>query len=113
MAQTGVLTRQATRSAASSQVTVLRIVIILALLAAWELLARSGLLFEDVVPPLVRIVQAMIQLLSSSIFYQNLWVTALEVFFALTIGGTAGIVVGIAVGGSAFMTRAYEAYLYY
>ena len=113
MAQTGVLTRQATGSVAPSQVTALRIVIILALLATWELLARSGLLFEDVVPPLFRILQAMIQLLSSSVFYQNLWVTALEVFFALTIGGAAGIVVGIAVGGSPFMTRAYEAYLYY
>jgi NitT/TauT family transport system permease protein len=113
MAQTGILTSRPAGAASLSQVTLVRVLLIVGLLGAWELLARSGLLFQDVVPPLFRIVEAVARLLSSPVFYQNLWVTALEVILALAIGGSAGIVVGIVVGGNRFLTRAYEAYLYY
>jgi ABC-type nitrate/sulfonate/bicarbonate transport system permease component len=113
MAQTGALTRPAAGTTAQSTLTLLRAGIVVVLLAAWELLARSGLLFQDVVPPLFNILSAMGRLLTELSFYQNLWVTAVEVFFALAIGGLAGITVGIVVGGSPFLTRAYESYLYY
>jgi ABC-type nitrate/sulfonate/bicarbonate transport system permease component len=103
----------AARSPALDPVWTLRLAIIAAILIAWELLARSGLLFQDVVPSLVQIAVALGHLLISSAFYANLGVTALEVGLSMLIGGGAGLATGIIIGGSSFLTRAYEPYLYY
>lgn len=101
------------RSTAIDPVWVLRLAIIATVLVGWELLARSGLLFQDVVPSLVKIAAALGRLLLSAEFYANLGVTAMEVALAMLIGGGAGLAAGILIGGSRFLTRAYEPYLYY
>lgn len=111
MAQTPRLT--AARATAIDPVWTVRLVIIVTLLVAWELLARSGLLFQDVVPSLVKIAIALGHLLINPAFWSNLGVTAVEVGLAMAIGGGAGLATGIAVGGSRFLTRAYEPYIYY
>jgi NitT/TauT family transport system permease protein len=94
-------------------VTLLRVGIITGVLVFWELLARSGLLYRDVVPSLVAIGAALVKLLSTSDFYWNLWVTTSEVGTALLIGGVSGVVVGLVLGGSRLLSKAYEPYLYY
>jgi NitT/TauT family transport system permease protein len=99
--------------AEARRVWALRLGIIAAVLVLWELLARSGLLFEDVVPPLLKIGGALLNLLGSGAFYANFGVTAGEVAGAMIIGGLTGLAAGIAVGGSPFLTRAYEPFLYY
>jgi len=83
------------------------------LAAVWEATARSGLLLRDVVPSLVSIVAAMGRLLATPAFYANLQVTAWEVLASLALGTAAGLVVGIALGASRFLARAYEPYVYY
>ena len=55
MATTDRLTRTAAAEPLVSPVTLLRIAIILAVLAIWEFLAHSGLLYRDVVPSLFAI----------------------------------------------------------
>src|SRR5262249_58173132 len=94
-------------------VTGVRIVIIVAVLAAWEALAVSGLLYRDVVPSLGAISKALYATLADPTFYFHLGTTAYEIGIAMVIGGLSGLAVGIALGGSKFMARAYEAYLYY
>jgi len=96
-----------------SAVTLLRVVLVLALLAIWEFLSRSGWLYRDVVPSLLSIGKALVTLLSSGEYYYNLGVTAAEVAAALAIGGGSGIVVGLLLGGNRFLSRAFEIYLYY
>src|SRR5262249_18274671 len=96
-----------------SPVTGLRIVIIVAVLAAWEALAASGLLYRDVVPSLGAIGKALYATLSDPTFYFHLGTTAYEIGIAMVIGGLTGLAVGIVLGGRKFMARAYEAYLYY
>jgi NitT/TauT family transport system permease protein len=91
----------------------LRIGIIAALLVGWEALAASGLLYRDVVPSLFAIGKALATTLGDPGFYLNLGTTAYEIAIALLIGGVSGLAVGIVLGGSRFMSRAYEAYLYY
>lgn len=91
----------------------LRFAIIASILLGWEALARSGLLFQDVVPSLLKIAAALGRLLVSTEFYVNLGVTAMEVGIALVIGGGIGLATGIVIGGSRFLTRAYEPFLYY
>ena len=91
----------------------LRILIIVAVLAGWEGLAASGLLYRDVVPSLGAIGKALIATLREPAFYLHLGTTAYEIGLAMLIGGLSGLAVGIALGASPLMSRAYEAFLYY
>jgi ABC-type nitrate/sulfonate/bicarbonate transport system permease component len=90
-----------------------RIAIVLVALLTWEGLARSGWLYRDVVPSLIAIGRAVIDLLSSGEYYFNLGVTAGEIGVALTLGGLSGLVVGIALGANRYLSKAFESYLYY
>jgi ABC-type nitrate/sulfonate/bicarbonate transport system permease component len=94
-------------------VALLRAVIVLAILLIWQALAVSGLFYRDVVPSLSQIAAALVKLLAGGAFYWNLWVTLDEIAFALVIGGLAGLVVGLIIGGNKFIAKAFEPYLYY
>jgi ABC-type nitrate/sulfonate/bicarbonate transport system permease component len=96
-----------------SPVARLRIAIIVAILAAWEIVAVSGLLFRDVVPSWQRIAMALIETLSEASFYFHLWATAYEIAVGLAIGGSAGLAVGILLGANRLLGRAFESFLYY
>src|SRR5262245_53121335 len=113
MAETGRLTIAPTLRWRGDPVLALRIAIILAVLVLWEAVAASGLLYRDVVPSLLAIGRALVKLLSNPEYYWNLGVTAGEVGTALVIGGLSGLIVGLVLGGSRFLTKAYEPYLYY
>lgn len=113
MAETGRLRQAAATTPLIGPVALLRTAIVLTLLAAWEFLAHSGWLYRDVVPSLLSIGRAIVNLLSRPDYYYNLGVTAGEIGMALLIGGTSGLVIGILLGASRFLSKAYEPYLYY
>jgi NitT/TauT family transport system permease protein len=96
-----------------SSVTLLRLAIVLCLLAAWEIMADSGLFYRGVLPPLPMIGAALAKLLSTGDFYWNVGVTAQEIAIGLAIGGICGLVVGLIIGGNRFIAQAFEPYLYY
>jgi NitT/TauT family transport system permease protein len=95
------------------RVWALRFAIVAVVLAGWEALAMSGLLFRDVVPSLASIGAAVVRLLGTSEFYANLGVTAGEIGFAMAIGGFAGLATGILLGANRFLSRAFESLLLY
>lgn len=101
------------RDKPARDVLVVRIAIIAVVLVSWEALSRSGLLYRDVVPSLIAIADALGKLLARPDFYANLGVTAVEVATGLGIGGGAGLLTGLVLGGSPFFARAFEAYIYY
>ncbi len=94
-------------------VLLLRVAIVVTVLLVWEALARSGLLYRDVVPSLVAIAAAIIKLLSTPEFYWNLGVTTAEIGVGLAVGGLTGLAVGIALGANRLLGRSFEPYLYY
>jgi ABC-type nitrate/sulfonate/bicarbonate transport system permease component len=96
-----------------SPVTLVRAVIVLTALAAWQLMAISGLFYNDAVPGLPKIGAALVKLLSHADFYWNLWATVQEVAVGLLIGGVLGLVAGLVVGANQFLAKAFEPYLYY
>lgn len=104
---------RAGRTNEARAVRLTRIAIVVSVLAVWELLARSGLLYRDVVPSLVLIGRELAHLLIEPAFYANLGVTAGEVALATLVGGGGGIAVGIALGRNPFLQRAYEPLLHY
>ena len=95
------------------RVLAIRATIVVVILAAWQAVAASGLLFRDVVPTLWVIARAVVRLLADTAFWTNLGVTALEVAAALAVGGLAGLAVGIVLGANRFLSRAYEGFVYY
>jgi ABC-type nitrate/sulfonate/bicarbonate transport system permease component len=98
---------------AQRRVLATRLAVAGSVLALWEGLARSGLLFEGVVPKLWVIGRGLADLLTAPAFYANLQVTAGEVATALAIGGAAGLVAGLVLGASRFLGQAFEPGLYY
>ena len=134
MATTGNLTA-IPRAAAPlvSPVTLLRIALLVAIVAIWEAVAASGLLFRDVVPSLLTISGALIRILTHQDFqlqlglgnggtaldvmipefYRHLWVTIGEVGTAMTIGGLSGLAAGLLLGANPFLSGAFERFLYY
>ncbi len=113
MAETGRLRQSAAASPLIGPVALLRIGIVLTLLAVWEFLSHSGWLYRDVVPSLLSIARAIIDLLLHQEYYYNLAVTAGEIGLALLIGGGSGLVVGLVLGANRFLSKAFEPYLYY
>jgi NitT/TauT family transport system permease protein len=111
MAETGRLTSPAAPLLAP--VTLVRVAIIAAVLVTWEALAASGLLFRDVVPSLIVIGRALVELLMDKTYYWHLGVTAGEIVTALLIGGLSGLAVGILLGSNRLLSSAFEAFLYY
>lgn len=96
-----------------SPVAMLRIVIVVTLLALWQALSLSGLLYRDVVPSLFAIARALVLTLADRSFYNNLAVTSFEILTGLAIGGGLGLACGVALGANRFLSRAFEPYLYY
>lgn len=113
MADTGRLSRPAPLPAWAEPVTLVRAAIIATLLVLWEAVARSGLLYRDVVPSLVAIGGAVAKLLAAPDFYGNLAVTAGEVGSGLVTGGLTGLLTGLVLGSNRLLSKAFEPYLYY
>jgi len=111
MAATGLIATAPTTD--TRRVAVVRVIILAGLLGGWEALARSGLLFRDVVPPLEAIGRALIRILAGADFYANLAATVAEIGVAMLIGGLGGLAVGILLGSNRFASRAYESLIYY
>ena len=80
-----------TASPSMRQVTMLRIAIVALILAIWETVSASGLLFRDVVPSLVAIGNAIGSLLVGPDFYSNLGITASEIGVGLLIRGLGSL----------------------
>jgi NitT/TauT family transport system permease protein len=96
-----------------SAVTMVRVVIVLTVLVIWQLMAISGLFYNEVVPTLQKIGAALVKLLSHQDFYWNAWYTVDEIAVGLTIGGVTGVIAGLIVGANPFIGKAFEPYLYY
>ena len=71
-------------------------------------LARSGLLYEDVVPPLAAILKALVEEILSARLYANAWVTLLEVISGMVIATVLGVAAGILFGARRYLGRAVE-----
>jgi NitT/TauT family transport system permease protein len=83
-------------------VTAIRLTTLIVTLAVWELVSRSGWLYEDVVPPLEKIALALGRLLIDPLTYRHLAVTATEVTAGFALGLAAGTVFGLVAGARRF-----------
>lgn len=89
----------------------IRLATLAVLLGLWELVARSGWLYQDVVPPLASIGAAFLRLLAERETWRHLGVTAWEVGAGLAIGYAAGVAFGLACGARRFFGEAVAPYV--
>jgi ABC-type nitrate/sulfonate/bicarbonate transport system permease component len=113
MAATGRMIARAAPRRLHDPVLLVRVAIIVAVLAIWQGLAVSGLLYRDVVPRLDVIAAALWTLLAARETWWHFGVTGEEIAVGLAIGGLSGLVAGLVLGANRLLARAYEAYLYY
>lgn len=99
--------------AGMDRIVVIRAVTIVVLLVLWELTARSGYLYQDVVPTLGAIAGGIFEILGNPQFYGHLQVTVMEIVLALAFGGFLGVVVGIVIGANPFVGKVFEPLIYY
>jgi ABC-type nitrate/sulfonate/bicarbonate transport system permease component len=89
----------------------LQLVSLVAVVALWEIVAASELLYRGVVPSLLLMAAAFVHLIGNAQFWLNLAITAVEIASAIVIGGCAGMLVGLVLGASRFLGTAFEPYL--
>jgi ABC-type nitrate/sulfonate/bicarbonate transport system permease component len=99
------------RTLAIDRGLVVQVATLIALMALWEAIGASGLLYKGVIPSLLHIAEALLALLGSSRFWFNLSVSGMEIGLAMAIGGCLGIIVGLALGGNRFIGAAFEPYV--
>lgn len=93
---------------AATQIRLLTLVVIL---ATWELVARSGLLYQDVVPSLIKIVAAFFRMLVDPLTWKHFAVSAWEIGAGLTIGYILGVLFGLVAGTRRFFGAAVAPYV--
>jgi NitT/TauT family transport system permease protein len=84
---------------------------VVAVLGAYEALARSHLLYAGVVPPVWDIGVALATQLRDPAMYANLAVSLAEIAAGFAIATAAGVLVGIAVGARPWLREAAGPYL--
>jgi len=89
----------------------IRIVTLLGAWLAWEALARSGLVFQGVVPSSLTVLGSAAEQLADPAFYGHLWRSAYEILSGFTIGTLSGIAIGLAMGLSNFLGRMLHPWL--
>jgi NitT/TauT family transport system permease protein len=89
----------------------IRLCTVLMCLAAWEVVARSGLLYYGVVPSAVSVVTAVVQEITGRTFYWHLGITFAEVGVGFAVGGFIGVALGILFGARRFLGRAVDPYI--
>jgi ABC-type nitrate/sulfonate/bicarbonate transport system permease component len=100
-----------TAAAAPTRIAAIRIATLVTLAAVWEAVGRSGLIYQDVIPPLTAIAAALVEEISAPRFYLHLGVTALEVALGFAIAAISGVALGLAFGVRRYLGNATDPYV--
>ena len=91
--------------------TQIRLLTLVSILIVWEVVARSGLLYEDVVPSLLKIAKAFGLMLIDPTTWKHFAVSAWEIGAGLTIGYVLGVLFGLVAGTRRFFGAAVAPYV--
>lgn len=89
----------------------IRLLTVVTALVVYEIVARSGVLYQGVLPPLWRIGVGIVDAVTAASTYANLAVTASEVTIGFAVGTSAGIAVGLLTGSRPWVGAAVGPYL--
>ncbi|HSR55785.1 MAG TPA: ABC transporter permease, partial [Alphaproteobacteria bacterium] len=89
----------------------IQIFTLLGIWVVWEMLARSGMFYRDIVPSSFKVFAALGRHLVDGSFYVHLGTTAYEVVVGFTIGSLIGVGLGILFGVKRFLGRVMDGYI--
>lgn len=107
------MTRIRSSRADVHQVKRLQLSTFVVLVIGYEALARSGLLYKDVVPTLKAIAFAFVDLITNGEFYLHLSTTLLELTLAFLIGTLIGVITGIVFGLARIVGESLDPWVHY
>ena len=115
MAQAGVIAKSdAAKPVGGASIARIRVVTVIAIIAAWEGLALLGsmeILYGDVIPSSWKIALAIWNEIISPGFYRDLGITFAEHIVGFTVGSIIALAVGIAMGINPLLRGALEPYI--
>ena len=95
------------------RITRIRLVTIVLILVAYEIVAQSGIFFEDVVPSSLAVLAALAHTLADPGFYPHLGRTALQVLIGFPLGVLLGVATGIILGMSRTLAAIFNPWVQY
>ncbi|HMK78028.1 MAG TPA: ABC transporter permease subunit [Xanthobacteraceae bacterium] len=91
----------------------IRLLLLALVLAAWEMLPRSGIVDPMLLPPLGDVLTTLIDLIGRSQVHEAILVTALEVIVAFAIAVPLGALIGVAIAESDYFGQIFKPLLFY
>lgn len=95
------------------KITTIRLGTVAALIAVWEIVARSGLVLDTVLPPPTDVLVAFVRLFGSETLAADLYASCYEIGMGFVVGAAAAIVFGGLLGTSDYLYRVFEPLIYY
>jgi ABC-type nitrate/sulfonate/bicarbonate transport system permease component len=89
----------------------IKVLTILALTGLWEGLARSGLFYSGVLPPIWVVMKALVEELSDKGFYYDLGITMLETSVGFVVGAIIALLFAVMLGTNSYIRRMVEPYI--
>lgn len=91
----------------------IRLGTIVVFLAVWELVSRSGLVQEQILPPASEVFAQLIGLLGSDNLAADVYASLYEILVGFVVGSVLGILFGAVMGASTYLYRLFEPLIYY
>jgi ABC-type nitrate/sulfonate/bicarbonate transport system permease component len=81
---------------------------ILAFLALWETVSRTGIIFKELVPSLITVAGRVVTLLASGEFWPNLLISLYEIGLGFAVAAVTGVGLGLFLGARIFWGDVFE-----
>jgi ABC-type nitrate/sulfonate/bicarbonate transport system permease component len=96
-----------------NRILAIRLGTVVLFLVIWELVARSGLVLREILPPASEVFAQLIGLLDSTYLVFDVYVSVYEIVVGFTVGSLFGLSLGAVMGASTYLYRLFEPLIYY
>lgn len=96
-----------------NKVLAIRLGTVVGFLVVWELVARSGLVLEQILPPATAVFASLFTLFQSDSIWLDIYASAYEIVIGFVLGSAFGLSLGAVMGASNYLHRLFEPLIYY
>jgi ABC-type nitrate/sulfonate/bicarbonate transport system permease component len=96
-----------------NRILAIRLGTVVLFLAVWELVARSGLVLREILPPTSEVFAQLIGLFGSNYLVFDVYVSVYEIVVGFAVGSAFGLSLGAVMGTSTYLYRLSEPLIYY
>lgn len=97
----------------NKKILAIRLGTVVLFLAVWELVARSGLVPGEILPPASAVFASLITLFESDTIWLDIYVSVYEIVVGFIVGSAFGLTLGAVMGANNYLYRLFEPLIYY